>query len=159
MKNIVILSDSHDLLRDEIMQEMVAADVILHAGDLCAPTIVEAIYACGEAHIVRGNNDYGKALPKTLTLTIEGLRFLMVHDRHDLPKRLPPVDVIVYGHSHRYSAERKEGVLWLNPGSCGRPRFGGEVCFCRMQVEGGAYHFEKVLLQPATASKRQGCGR
>ena len=47
------------------------------------------------------------------------------------------MQAVIYGHTHRYSEERTEGRLWLNPGSCGRTRFGGEATFAKMEVRDG----------------------
>jgi uncharacterized protein len=79
----------------------------------------------GETYIVHGNNDKGwaDALTKSITVTIEGVRFFIVHNKKDIPKYLTNVDVVVYGHSHKYSAEVINRVLFLNPGSCGKRRF------------------------------------
>lgn len=56
------------------------------------------------------------------------------------------VDVVVYGHSHKYSAEIIKGVLFLNPGSCGKRRFNLEITMCRMTVEAGHYQYEKIMI-------------
>ena len=98
--------------------------------------------------MVRGNNDkeWAEALPKSIAVTIEGVRFFIVHDKKDIPKFLTNVDVVVYGHSHKYSAEIVKGVLFLNPGSCGKRRFDLEITMCRMTVEAGSYRYEKVMI-------------
>ena len=57
MKHILILSDTHGLLREEVKALLDRADVVIHAGDLNTPAIVEALRAAGESYIVRGNND------------------------------------------------------------------------------------------------------
>ena len=77
---------------------------------------------------------------------MEGVRFFMVHNKKDVPKDLPGVDVVVFGHSHRYAMEDRDGVLWLNPGSCGRRRFDQEITFAMMTAEEGRYQVEKVVL-------------
>lgn len=148
MKDIVILSDTHGLLRDEVLAACEGADIILHAGDLSSSAIVETLQAYGELHVVRGNNDQGWAehLPQTLMVEIEGVRFFMVHNKREVPKNLTDIDVVVYGHSHTYRAEVLDGVLWLNPGSCGKRRFDLDITFCRMVIERGRYQLEKVLI-------------
>lgn len=148
MKKIAVLSDTHGMLRQEVFAELGAADVILHAGDVDTPAVMTALEACGEAHTVRGNNDgeWAQSLPESLRVTIEGVRFFLVHKKRDVPKKLTDVDVILYGHSHKYAAEVVEGVLWLNPGSCGRRRFHLEITMCRMTVNAGRYTFEKVTI-------------
>ena len=72
-----------------------------------------------------------------LRFQIAGVSFLMTHDRYDLPRNLDGVQAVIYGHSHRYSEEWKDGRLWLNPGSCGFSRFGSGVTMAKMTVEDG----------------------
>ncbi|WP_395548722.1 MULTISPECIES: metallophosphoesterase family protein [unclassified Lacrimispora] len=148
MKQIAILSDTHGLLREHVITELAEADCSIHAGDIDTPSIVESIRQFGETYMVRGNNDkeWAEALPKSIAVTIEGVRFFIVHDKKDIPKFLTNVDVVVYGHSHKYSAEIVKGVLFLNPGSCGKRRFDLEITMCRMTVEAGSYRYEKVMI-------------
>ena len=61
----------------------------------------------------------------------------MTHDRYDVPRDLTGVQVVVTGHSHRYKEEWIDGRLWLNPGSCGRARFGGDVTLAKLRLQGG----------------------
>ncbi len=133
MKQIAIISDTHGLLREHVIAELAEADCSIHAGDIGTPSIVESIRQFGETYMVRGNND-------------KGVRFFIVHDKKDIPKYLTNVDVVVYGHSHKYSAEIMKGVLFLNPGSCGKRRFDLEITMCRMTVEAGRYRYEKVMI-------------
>ena len=148
MKQIAIISDTHGLLREHVIAELAEADCSIHAGDIDTPSIVESIRQFGETYMVRGNNDkeWAEALPKSIAVTIEGVRFFIVHDKKDIPKCLTNVDVVVYGHSHKYSAEIVKGVLFLNPGSCGKRRFDLEITMCRMTVEEGSYRYDKVMI-------------
>ncbi len=148
MKRIAILSDTHGLLREHVMAELAVADCIIHAGDINTPYIVNSIRQLGESYVVRGNNDkdWAEALPKSIAVTIEGVRFFIVHNKKDIPKYLTNVDVVVYGHSHKYSAEAINGVLFLNPGSCGKRRFDLEITMCRMTVDKGHFQYEKVMI-------------
>lgn len=152
MKHIAILSDTHGLLRPEVLTQLEASDVILHAGDINTQSVVDCLSACAPLHIVRGNNDkeWAERIPHHLTVEIEGVRFFMVHNKKDVPKDLTGVDVVVYGHSHKYACEEREDVLWLNPGSCGKRRFGQEITFALMTADCGQYRVEKVLI-PHTA--------
>lgn len=148
MKHIAILSDTHGLLREHVRAELVVADYTIHAGDLDTAHILESLQEHGETYVVRGNNDkdWAEALPQYLTVTIEGVRFFIVHNKADIPKHLNNVDVVVYGHSHKYSAEVINGVLFLNPGSCGKKRFKMAITMCRMTVDAGSYQYEKVVI-------------
>lgn len=148
MKRIAIISDTHGILREQVMSELDAADCIIHAGDINTPSIADTIRTMGETYMVRGNNDmdWAKDLPASISATIEGVRFFIVHNRKDIPKHLPGVDVVIYGHSHKYSSEVIDGVLYLNPGSCGKRRFNMEITMSRMTVDAGEYQYEKVTI-------------
>ena len=148
MKRIVILSDTHGLLRPEVLDYLASADVIIHGGDINTQAIVETLRGFAPLHIVRGNNDkeWAESLPHSLTFTIEGVRFFVVHNRRDIPEDLSGMDVVVYGHSHKYACETRDSVLWLNPGSCGRRRFDQEITMAVMIAEDGRFHVEKVTI-------------
>ena len=148
MKRIVILSDTHGLLRPEVLDYLAQADAIIHGGDINTQAIVDTLQEFAPLYIVRGNNDkeWAKDLPHSLTFTIEGVRFFLVHNKRDVPPDLPGMDVVVYGHSHKYACEERGGVLWLNPGSCGRRRFDQEITLAVMTAEGGQFQVEKVTI-------------
>ena len=148
MKCIVILSDTHGLLRPEVLDHLSDADAIIHGGDINTQAIVETLRGFAPLYIVRGNNDkeWAEDLPHSLTFTIEGIRFFVVHNKRDIPEDLSGVDVVVYGHSHKYACEKRDGILWLNPGSCGRRRFDQEITMAVMTAENGQFQVEKVTI-------------
>ncbi len=151
MTTIGIISDTHGLLRPEVVERLKACDAILHAGDINKPEILDALRAIAPLYVVRGNNDkdWAEGLPISLTVEIGGLRFFMIHNKRDLPQNLGDVQVIVFGHSHKYFEQTIDGHLWLNPGSCGRRRFDQEISFAVMKIEDGTWSVEKVVLPNA----------
>ena len=148
MKRIIVLSDTHGLLRPEVLEYLPQADIIIHGGDVNTSAIVDKLRECAPLYIVRGNNDkeWAVDLPLSLTFTIEGVRFFLVHNKKDVPADLSDADVVIYGHSHKYACKEREGVLWLNPGSCGRRRFDQEITFAIMTVDNGRTQVEKVVI-------------
>lgn len=148
MTTIGILSDTHGLLRPEVVERLKACDVILHAGDINNSEILGALRAIAPLYVVRGNNDkdWAEGLPVSLTFEISGVRFFMIHNRRDLPQNLGDAQVIVFGHSHKYLNQTIDGRLWLNPGSCGKRRFDQEISFAVMKIEDGIWNIEKVAL-------------
>jgi putative phosphoesterase len=148
MKHIAIISDTHGILREPVIAELDAANCIIHAGDIDTASIADAVRMLGETYMVRGNNDmdWAKELPASISVTMEGVRFFIVHNRKDVPQHLSDVDVVIYGHSHKYLSEVIDGVLYLNPGSCGKRRFNMELTMSRMTVEAGKYQYEKVII-------------
>ena len=145
---LAILSDTHGLLRPQVTEYLKKADVILHAGDINSRAVVEKLSSFAPLYVVRGNNDkdWATGLPHDLTVTLEGVRFYMVHNKKDVPADLTGADVVVFGHSHKYSEERRGDVLWLNPGSCGPRRFHQEITLMRAQVAGGDIRVEKIVV-------------
>ena len=150
MKRIVILSDTHGLLRTEVLEYLSQADVIIHGGDINTQAIVDTLQGFAPLYIVRGNNDkeWAENLPHSLTFAIEGIHFFLVHNKRDVPPDLSDVDVVVYGHSHKYACEERGGVLWFNPGSCGRRRFNQEITLAVMTAEDGQFQVEKGTSPP-----------
>lgn len=145
---IVILSDTHGLLRPRVVEYLKTADVILHAGDINKPDIVEQLRQYAPLYVVRGNNDkeWAKALPHDLTVTLDGVRFYMVHNKKESTPDFANTDVVVFGHSHKYLQEEKDGILWLNPGSCGPRRFHQEITLMVAEVQNGNVAVEKITL-------------
>lgn len=148
MTTIGIISDTHGLLRPEVVERLKPCDAILHAGDINKPEILDTLRAIAPLYVVRGNNDkdWAEGLPISLTFEIGGVRFLMIHNKRDLPQNLGDAQVIVFGHSHKYFEQTIDGCLWLNPGSCGKRRFDQEISFAVMKIEDGFWSIEKVVL-------------
>jgi len=148
LTTIGIISDTHGLLRPEVVERLQTCDAILHAGDINKPEILEILRAIAPLYVVRGNNDkdWAEGLPISLTFEIGGVRFLMIHNKRDLPQNLGETQVVVFGHSHKYFEQTIDGRLWLNPGSCGKRRFDQEISFSVMKIEDGTWNVEKVLL-------------
>ncbi|MDY5510953.1 metallophosphoesterase family protein [Dysosmobacter sp.] len=148
---LAILSDTHGLLRPEVVEKLKTADVILHGGDINKQSIVDELRRYAPLHMVRGNNDkeWAQAIPHELTFTLEGVTFAMVHNKKELPADLEGVNVVVFGHSHKYVQEEKGGILWLNPGSCGPRRFHQEITMMMAELEDGKIQVEKVTIPHA----------
>ena len=149
---LAILSDTHGLLRPEVTERLCGVDAILHAGDINRQSIVDELRRYSPLYVVRGNNDkeWAEYIPHDLTVTLGGVTFHMVHNKKEVPADLSGVDVVVFGHSHRYVNEEKDGLLWLNPGSCGPRRFDKEITMMTAEAEGGVLRVEKIVI-PHTA--------
>ena len=143
---LAILSDTQGLLRPEVVERLKTADAILHGGDINRQDIVDQMRQYAPLYVVRGNNDkdWAEGIPHTLTVTLGGVTFLLVHNKKDAPADLSGVDAVVFGHSHRYAQEERDGVLWLNPGSCGPRRFHQEITMMLAEAADGALRVEKV---------------
>lgn len=145
---LALLSDTHGLLRPAVVEYLQSADAILHGGDINRPEIVETLRQYAPLYIVRGNNDkeWAAALPHDLTVTLGGVTFFLVHNKKEVPADLSGVDVVLFGHSHKYAQEERDGRLWLNPGSCGPRRFHQEITMMMAEVADGKITVEKITI-------------
>lgn len=146
-----VISDTHGLLRPEAVAALAGVDHILHAGDVGRPDILASLKAIAPTTAVRGNVDHGvwaTALPMTEVVRLGGLDVYMLHDLGALD--LDPVAAgfaaVITGHSHQPRAERKRGVLYLNPGSAGPRRFTLPVTLSILRITGGTIEHERIDL-------------
>ncbi|MGY3037036.1 putative phosphoesterase [Bradyrhizobium sp. USDA 4354] len=125
---IGVISDTHGLLRPEAERCLAGVSHIIHAGDIGAQAVIDALCRIAPVTAIRGNVDCGgwaERFPETQTVRLGGRCFYVLHDLKELaisPAELG-IDVVVSGHSHRVRIETAEGVLYLNPGSAGKRRF------------------------------------
>ena len=136
---IGIISDTHGLLRPEALAALRATNLIIHAGDIGSPSILEKLREIAPLFAVRGNVDrqaWADKLPESQTVQVGAHRFHVVHAISELV--IDPVKAgiaaVIFGHSHEPSIERRAGVLYLNPGSAGPRRFKLPICIARVQV-------------------------
>ena len=134
-----IISDTHGLLRPEALAALRATNLILHAGDIGSPDILEKLREIAPVFAVRGNIDtqsWADKLPKSQTVQVGAHRFHVVHAVSELA--IDPVKAgiaaVIFGHSHQPSIETRAGVLFLNPGSAGPRRFKLPICLARVKV-------------------------
>jgi putative phosphoesterase len=147
-----VVSDTHGLVRPEAIEALRGSDVILHAGDVGGGYVLQELGELAPVIAVRGNVDGGWArlLPERRRLDLGGVPVLVLHDRALLG--LDPADegllVVIFGHSHRPLAERRDGVLWFNPGSAGPRRFRLPVSVGRLVIEDGRVRPRVIDLAP-----------
>lgn len=158
MTRVGVVSDTHGLMRPEALAALEGSELILHAGDVGSPEILEALRAIAPVVAVRGNNDKGAwadGLPAFELVTVEATSVYVLHDVADLD--LDPVaagiGVVIFGHSHKPLVERRRGALYLNPGSAGPRRFTLPIAVARLTVEGASAEAEVVPLEPNGAPR------
>jgi uncharacterized protein len=122
-----VISDTHGLMRPQALDALRGSELILHAGDIGSAEILDALSTIAPVNAIRGNNDtdhWAKKIPDRLDLELEDVRIHMLHNLKEIsPQAAERADVVITGHSHRPIAERRDGVLYLNPGSAGPRRF------------------------------------
>ena len=139
--SIGLIADTHNLLRPEALAWLAGCAHILHAGDICAPQVLESLGRIAPVTAVRGNNDHGawaEALPEQHTLDIAGVRIHLLHDLAQLA--IDPVaegvQVVLTGHSHKPLVHTRDGVLFVNPGSAGPRRFTLPISAGELWIDG-----------------------
>lgn len=139
MKRIGVLADTHGKLREEVTEILRECDVILHAGDINTPKVLDSLREIAPLYVVRGNADkeWADGLPEILSEEICGLRIFMVHNKKHIPKETGDYELVIFGHSHKYEERREGNCLFLNPGSCGPRRFSQPVTMAVVEVEAG----------------------
>jgi putative phosphoesterase len=137
---IGVISDTHGLLRPESLAALQGSDYIIHAGDIGDPVILDKLEEIAPVTAVRGNVDHGawtRKIPATNVLQIGEISIYVLHSIQelDLKPEAAKFAAVVYGHSHVPKQERKNGVLYFNPGSAGPRRFKLPVSVGRMTIE------------------------
>jgi uncharacterized protein len=151
MTLVGIISDTHGLLRPQALAALNGSDLIMHAGDIGSPAILERLCAIAPVTAVRGNVDtdrWALQLPLTQSIIVAGRVLYMIHDRSQLALHPAPdgVAAVVFGHSHRAVTETRDGVLYLNPGSAGPRRFRLPVTLARLRIAAARIEPEIVPL-------------
>ena len=154
---IGVISDSHNLLRAEVLEALQGCAYILHAGDISKKEILDKLNTIAPVYAVRGNNDKEWAcyLPQYLDMEIDGLRIFMTHKKKDLPEDLSPYGLVVYGHSHKFDLKEKKRNVILNPGSCGPRRFDQDITMAVLKVNKSGIQVKKILIphEPEDSSR------
>jgi putative phosphoesterase len=150
---IGVVSDTHGLLRPEVLPALKDVEHILHLGDVGNPAILKSLAQIAPVHAVRGNIDRTglcSRLPETDVLLFESHYLYLLHDIGSL--HLDPAaakfSAVLYGHSHRPSIEHRKGVLYFNPGSCGPKRFDLPATIGLLNISADALVPEIVKLLP-----------
>ena len=148
---IGVISDTHGLLRPEALAALKGVSLILHAGDVGKPEILDRLREVAPVRAVRGNIDKGawaQQLPTTEVIEVGGVCLYMLHILEDLD--LDPVaagfQAVIFGHSHKPSQEVKQGVVYLNPGSAGPRRFRLPVSLALLRIQDGEIEVEGLEL-------------
>ena len=143
---IGILSDTHGLLRPEVLSSLSGCDLILHGGDINRQSVLDELEKLAPVKVVRGNNDkdWAAGIPQALDFTVEELRVYMTHKKKDLPADLSPYDLVILGHTHKYSDSRIGDARILNPGCCGSRRVDQPITFAVAVVNGRQLDIRRI---------------
>jgi putative phosphoesterase len=158
-RRVGVISDTHGLLRPSALGALRGCDPIIHAGDVGDPGIIAALEEIAPLFVVRGNvdrADWARRLPPNVSVEIDGRLIYVLHDiaELDFDPAAAGFHAVIYGHSHRPSAERKSGVLYLNPGSAGPRRFDLPVTLAHLTLAQGVLTPEIIDIGAGQAPHR-----
>ncbi|HWZ97779.1 MAG TPA: metallophosphoesterase family protein [Candidatus Dormibacteraeota bacterium] len=146
-----LISDTHGLLRPQALEALKGSELILHAGDVGKPEILEELRKIAPVIAIRGNVDtapWAQTLKETELVETAAANIYILHNLNDLD--LNPaaagIQIILYGHSHQPSRTEKDGVLYINPGSAGPRRFNLPITIARLNLSVTPWSFELIHL-------------
>jgi putative phosphoesterase len=159
MKTVGIISDTHGLLRPEALEALRGSDLILHAGDIGAPEVLERLREIADLVAIKGNNDrdaWASVVPDTAHVEIEEVNICVIHNINDLDFNPAAAGyrIVVSGHSHMPSVSEKNGVMYLNPGSAGPRRFKLPIAVARLNIDGKSAGAEIIAINVDAAPKK-----
>ena len=149
---IGLISDTHGLLRPQAIEALRGSELILHAGDVGKPEILDALKKRAPVVAVRGNvdkSDWANALRETAVAEAGGILLYVLHDLNtlDLNPAAAGFHVVVSGHSHQPGKFERDGVLYINPGSAGPRRFQLPAMMVRLNLQSRPFAVEFVELK------------
>lgn len=147
-----IISDTHGHLPNSVAEAFEGVDLIIHAGDIGEPDIIEALEKISPTVAVRGNMDFGqwaRNLPTDKTIELNQTLVHVLHDvyrfRWEADNAVP--DVVISGHTHRPLQKQSQGVLYINPGSAGFPKSGQPATVALLQIKSRSRQVRFVKLK------------
>ncbi len=149
---IGVISDTHGLLRPQAPAALAGSDLIIHAGDVGRPEILDELRRLAPVVAVRGNVDQGAwadALAETEVVAAGAAYLYVLHDlqRLALDPAAGGFSAVISGHSHKPGITWRGEVLYLNPGSAGPRRFVLPLTVARLVVDGYTLAAEVVDLR------------
>jgi uncharacterized protein len=152
MQQIGVISDTHGLLRPQAIEALRGSSLIIHAGDVGVPEILDELRRIAPVFAVRGNIDraaWANVLPESEIVEVESGLVYVLHDIATLELDPPTAGfrAVIYGHSHQPKRETRDGVLYFNPGSAGPRRFSLPVSVGRLTLSKDALEAEIIELE------------
>lgn len=138
---IGLISDTHGLLRKEVIDNLIDCDLIIHSGDVGKLEIIDNLRSIAETKFVRGNvdmknSDFKFSIDEEI-VEINNKKLYVIHDIKELNRDLESeeIDIVIYGHSHKKNIESKNGIIYINPGSVGPKRFKLPINMAKLYIK------------------------
>ena len=146
---IGLISDTHGLMRPQALDALRGSELIIHAGDVGKPEIIDQLREVAPVVAVRGNIDKGawaSPLPRTAAVEARSASIYVLHDigQLDLDPAIAGFHVVVSGHSHKPGRTERAGVLYINPGSAGPRRFRLPITVARLDLARVPWHIDFI---------------
>jgi uncharacterized protein len=156
-----LISDTHGLIRPEALDALRDSDVIVHCGDIGGPAVLKALRTIASVHAIRGNNDQGGwacNLSTNRVIEVGNHTIYVLHNisELDLDPYVARFTVVASGHSHKPVIEKRDKILFVNPGSAGPRRFSLPVTVARLALWSRRCDAEIVPLVVSQQSRTQG---
>ena len=173
MLRVLVLSDTHAPRRwrgvpEALLEPLQQCDLILHAGDVCEPSVLDELSAFAPVHAVLGNNDGADVaawgVPLTVLLEFGGVRVAMIHIAgtkqgrgRRMREQFPDADIVVFGHSHMPVDMVEDGTHLFNPGSPTDPRREPMGSYGWLEFDNGEItsHSIHLIPRPLTIAARR----
>ena len=148
---IGLISDTHGLVRPEALKALAGVELIVHAGDIGKPEVLDRLQTIAPVAAIKGNNDtapWARHIPEILDLHVKDRNLRVIHNVRDSESNLHEagIDVVISGHSHKPSLESRDNVLFVNPGSAGPRRFKLPVTVGLLLLQNSDVHAEIIHL-------------
>jgi putative phosphoesterase len=153
---IGLISDTHGLLRPEALTALKGSDLIIHAGDVGKPGILDRLSSLAPVVAVRGNIDkenWASQLPTTAVVETRSALIYVLHNiqQLDLDPAAAYFDIVVSGHSHKPNHTERSGITYLNPGSAGPRRFQLPITVLRLDLRVSPWQIDFIDLSRVSA--------
>jgi putative phosphoesterase len=148
---IGLISDTHGLVRPEALKALEGVELIVHAGDIGKPEVLDRLQAIAPLAAIKGNNDtapWARRIPEILDLHVKDRTLRVIHNVRDSESNLRAagIDVVISGHSHKPSVQTRDNVLFVNPGSAGPRRFKLPITVGLLLLQNADVHAEIIHL-------------
>ena len=149
---IGLISDTHGQLRPEVHEAFHDVERIIHAGDIGSENILQELETIAPVIAVRGNmdrDDMASKLKRTEIVELQDMQLYVIHDidRLDIDPKVSGVKAVVFGHSHKPTVQKHDGILYINPGSAGPRRFSLPVSVGLLHINSKGIKAELVKLK------------
>ena len=151
IRHVGLISDTHGLLRPEAVETLQGSELILHAGDVGKPEILDELKKIAPVVAIRGNVDtaaWCNKLKETELVETNAATIYLIHNIAclDLNPAAAGIHIVLFGHSHQPTQYKKDGVLYINPGSAGPRRFNLQISLARLHLDQAPWSVEFIKI-------------